>query len=184
MNWNVPPVRFLEPDALRRTVSRWVAYYRAIGATLISFGAVVLRAGGSGDPWLSALEAPRPPGARAGEQLVRIFRGHDQSDSLDDRALLATRFSLPEGLDVSQRFGRRSAGFVARPEMVSLADGLGVRAAVDPDALEVLFACDGKRTLGEIVEEIAMRRGSDAGQFVTIAAAAARELLAHGLLEG
>jgi methylase of polypeptide subunit release factors len=183
VNWNVPPVRFLDPDALRETVARWWRYYREIGAGTISFGAVVLRRRDGGTPWVSALTAPGNPGGRASEQLVRVIEGQDRSRSLDDRALLATRFSLPDGLDVSQRFRRRSGGFVARPAMVSLDAGLGVRAAVDPDALEVLFACDGSRTLIEIAERLAARRGSETGPLAEIAAAAARELLTHGLLE-
>jgi methylase of polypeptide subunit release factors len=183
-NWNSPPVRFLDPDALRETVARWGRYYRSIDARMISFGAVVLRRRESGDPWLSALEAPGALGERASEQLIRILRGHDQSHLLDDRALLATPFSLPVGVDVAQRFQRRHAGFVARPAMVSLADGLGVRAAVDPDALDALFACDGTRPLIEIVEDIAAKRGLDPGPLAEIVAGAARELLAHGLLEG
>jgi SAM-dependent methyltransferase len=183
-NWNTPPVRFLDPDSLRETMARWVRYYRTIDAGMISFGTVVLRRRESGDPWLSALEAPVAIGERASEQLARIFRGQDQSRALDDRALLATRFALPDGIDISQRFQRRSSAFVARPGMVSLEDGLGVRAAIDPDALDVVFACDGTRTLGEIVDGLAARRGLEAGPLAEIAVASARELLGRGLLEG
>ena len=95
---------------------------------------------------------------------------------------MATRFSLPAGIDVSQRFRRRTTGFVARPAMVSLDGGLGIRAAIDPDALDALFACDGTRTLGEIVERLAARRGLPLAPLSDIVTGAARELLAHGLL--
>jgi hypothetical protein len=96
---------------------------------------------------------------------------------------MATRFSLPAGIDVSQRFQRRAAGFVARPAMVSLKDGLGVRAAIDPDALDAVFACDGSRSLREIVDELATRRELQVDPLAEIVAGAARALLAHGLLE-
>jgi methylase of polypeptide subunit release factors len=183
MNWNVPPVRFLDPQSLRETVARWVGHYRAIGAGMISFGTVVLRRRDSGIPWLTALEAHAAVGERASEQLGRLLRGQDESLALDDRALMATRFSLPAGIDVSQRFQRRAAGFVARPAMVSLKDGLGVRAAIDPDALDAVFACDGSRSLREIVDELATRRELQVDPLAEIVAGAARALLAHGLLE-
>lgn len=184
VSWNTPPVRYLDPDSLRETVGRWHRYYRAIGAAKISLGAVVLRRRDSGNPWLTALKAPKAFGERAAEQLVRLLRGQDQSKSVDDSALLATRFSLPAGIDVTQRFQRRASGFVARPAMVTFEDGLGVRAAIDPDALEVLFACDGTRTLGEIVDGLAARRGLEAGPLSELTVGAARELLGHGLLAG
>jgi hypothetical protein len=97
---------------------------------------------------------------------------------------MGRRFSLPPGIGVSQRFQRHDAGFVARPAMVSLDEGIGVRAAIDPDALDALFACDGIRTLGEIVDGVAPRRGLPAAPFMDIVALAARELLARGLLDG
>jgi methylase of polypeptide subunit release factors len=182
VTWNTPPVRFLDPQALRETVARWVGYCGEIGAEQISFGSIVLRRRESGEPWLSVLDAPGAPGERASEQLAGVLRGQDRSRSTDDRALLATCFSLPAGVDVSQRFSRRAAGFVARPAMVSLDGGLGVRAAIDPDALDAVFACDGTRPLGEIVEALAARRGLALAPLADIVAGAARELLAHGLL--
>jgi methylase of polypeptide subunit release factors len=184
VNWNTPPVRFLDPRSLREAVARWVGHYREIGAGMISFGTVVLRRRSSGDPWLSALDAPAPVGEHGSEQLVRILRGQDLSRSADDRALMATRFSLPAGVDVSQRFQRRDTGFVARPAMVSLAGGLGVRAAIDPDALDAVFACDGTRTLGEIVDGLATRRRLPVDPLADIVAGATRRMLAHGLLDG
>ena len=184
VNWNTPPVRFLDQDLLRETIARWAGHYRAIGAGKISFGTVVLRRRESGEPWVSALQTPGPVGERGSAQLARMLRGRDLGGSLDDRALLGRRFSLPSGIDVSQRFQRRGPAFVARPAMVSLDEGLGARAAIDPDALEVLFACDGSRTLTEIVDGIAGRRGLEPGPLAEVATEAARVLLAHGLFEG
>ena len=106
------------------------------------------------------------------------------SRSLEDSALLAARFSLPAGIDFSQRFQRRAAGFVARPAVVSLEGGLGVRAAIDPDALDAVFACDGSRTLSAIVDGLAARRGLQLDALADVTVRAARELLAYGLLEG
>ena len=183
-NWNTPPVSFTPPDEVRQTVARWVEHYRAIGAGTITYGEVILRRRTTGNPWVQAVKAGSEVGDRAAEHIARVFAGHDVTEALDDRALLATRFVLPEGIDISQRFQRRDERFVARPAMVRLEDGLGVSAAIDPDALDVLFACDGRRALSEVVERAAERRGTDFDAARETAAAAVRELLTYGLLEG
>jgi SAM-dependent methyltransferase len=184
VSWNAPPVRFDAPDALRQTVARWLRYYRATGVGAITNAVVILRRRTGGTPWVKALRAPGPAGERAAEQLTAVLAGHDLLQKVDDRALMAGRFALPEGVDVSQRFHRRSERFVARPAMVRLEAGLGLSAAVDPDALDVLFACDGQRTLSEAVQRVAGRRGKSDEVVGQMARTAVRELLTHGLLRG
>jgi SAM-dependent methyltransferase len=184
VRWNTPPVSFAAPGEIRETVARWVEHYRAIGAGAITYGEVILRRRPTGVPRVRAFRAGSEPGERASEQLARALVGQDLADDLDDRALLSRHFSLPEGTDISQRFQRRDGRFVARPAMVRLDRGLGVSAAVDPDALDVVFACDGQRTLSEGVDRAVERRGASASHATAEAAVAAvRELLAHGLLE-
>ncbi len=182
-SWNTPPVSFGQPGEVRDTIARWVEHYREIGAEAISYGAVILRRRTTGVPWVQTLRAGSPPGDRAAEHLTRLLAGHDVAERLDDGALLATPFSLPEGIDVSQRFQRRDRRFLARPAMIRLDGGLGPSAAVDPDVLDVLFACDGERTLSEVVERAAVRRETNLGAARETATAAVRELLTLGLLE-
>lgn len=179
VSWNAPPVRFDAPDALRETVARWLGYYRATGVGAITYATIILRRRTSGTPWVKALTAQGVAGEKASEHVIAVFAGHDLPD---DRALMARRFSLPEGIDISQRFHRSAQGFVARPAMVRLDGGLGLSAAVDPDALDVLFACDGQRTLAEAVERVAGRRGESVEAVGEMAIAAVRELLTHGLV--
>jgi methylase of polypeptide subunit release factors len=164
VRWNTPPVNYLGPAELRETVSRWLSYANAHGIASVSFGPVVLRRT-ERTPWMAALRGEQAPGDHAAEQLMRLLDGRDFNGDLLDAT-----FSLPDGVSVQQRFQRRSARFVARPAMVKLDGGLGVEAAIDPDALDVVFACDGRRPLKEI---------SGAGASL----AAIRELLSHGLLE-
>jgi len=174
VSWNSPPVSFTETAVLRETVGRWFAHYRAIGAGAITYGAIVVRRRTRGQPWVSTLRATTDAGERASEQLTAVFAGRDLLEADDDGALLGRRFSLPDGIDISQRFQRRESRFVARPAMVGLDGGLGVSVAVDPDMLRVVFACDGRRTLSEVVERV--DGAADA------AVAVVRELLIHGLL--
>jgi methylase of polypeptide subunit release factors len=184
VSWNTPPASFMTPEAVRETVARWLDYYRTTGTGSITYGALILRCRTRGTPRVRALKAPGYVGERASEQLTAVLAGHDLLEHLDDGAMLGRRFSLPDGIDVSQRFHRRENRFVARPAMVKLDGGLGVIAAVDPDALDVLFACDGRRTLSEAIQRVAGRRGDSVEAVGEMARTAVRELLAHGLLRG
>ncbi len=181
-SWNTPPVSFAPPGEVRETVARWLEHYRAIGAGAISYGEVILRRRLKGVPWVHALRAGSEPGDRAAEHMTGLLAGYDLARDLDDPALLATVFSLPDGIDISQRLQRRDGRFRARPAMIRLEGGLGVSAAVDPDALDLLFACDGRRTLSEAVDRVGARRGEDMETVRKPAVIAVRELLAHGLL--
>jgi SAM-dependent methyltransferase len=181
VSWNTPPVRFLPPDSLRETVARWLGYYTDIGAGALSYGAVILRRRMTATPWVSSWRAGPAPGDRAPEQLRRAITGHDLI-AVADGALLARRFSLPDGIDVTQRFAHRQGRFLERPAMISLDGGLGVTAAVDADVLDVIFACDGRRTLSENVGRAAERRGTAPDSLAHLMLEAVRELLRHGLL--
>ena len=66
--------------------------------------------------------------------------------------------------------------------MVELDGGLGIEVAIDLDALDVLFACDGQRSLADSIEHAAGHSGTVA-ELTPIALEAARELLANGLLD-
>jgi SAM-dependent methyltransferase len=182
VSWNTPPVRFLSPDSLRETVARWLGYYTDIGAGALSYGAVILRRRMTGTPWVSSWRAGCAPGDRAPEQLVRAITGHDLI-AVDDGALQAKRLSLPDGIDVTQRFAQRQGRFLERPAMIRLDGGLGVTAAVDANVLDVIFACDGRRTLSENVGRFAERREMPADSLAHLVTAAVRELLRHGLFD-
>jgi hypothetical protein len=72
------------------------------------------------------------------------------------------------------RFVRRDGRWAGRMAAVGLADGLGLSADVDPDALDTLFRCTGTVTLADALNE-----GSNGPAVET----AVRSLLSCGLLE-
>lgn len=56
-------------------------------------------------------------------------------------------------------------------------------AAVDVDVLDVIFACDGERTLSETVGRFAKRRRMPADALAQLVNVTVRELLRRGLLD-
>jgi SAM-dependent methyltransferase len=171
VGWNAPPVRALAPAEFKRTVARWYRYCAQTGTGAISFGAIVLRRREHGTPWSRIVPAVAP-GEGAARQLARVFAGNDLVDG-GDGDLMDGRYALPDGLAVAQRFVRRASGWVERLATISVPGELGVSAAIDPAALELVFRCDGIVPLRELI---------DSGAGRDLARSAARELLVNGLL--
>jgi SAM-dependent methyltransferase len=151
VGWNSPPARGLAPPVLRDNVARWVRYLEDRGIGAVSFGAIVLRRRTCGRNWTAVTRASGTCEGEAARQLARIFDGNDLLSSGED--LLRGRYSIPEGASVSQRFVRGPGGWVERVANVSVPGELGVSASVDPDALDVLFRCDGHSSLGALLDD-------------------------------
>ena len=61
-------------------------------------------------------------------------------------------------------------------------NGLPFRGSVDPYTLQLLARCDGRRTLNEIANELAVAIGADPAKFASACAHVARHLVATGFL--
>ena len=172
--WNSPLVR-AEAGAFEEAVERWVAYHRELGIEAIAWGAVVLRRRSGGPNWIHAVDVGRAPSGPAGEHLLRLFDAQDLLAELgDERELLDEAFAVVQGHRVDQTLTYPEGRYHSHPATVRISPGLEARAHVDPDALEVLFRCDGTRRLGELIEDEAL---------IAPTCAAVRELLSAGLLE-
>jgi SAM-dependent methyltransferase len=147
--WNVPlAAEGAEP--FLGAVDRWLDYYRREGIEAISEGLVVLRRRSGGRNWVRAIDVPGRPSKPAGEHLLRLFEARDRREELaDDDALLAMRFGLVPGLQVSRRAqGPKLADQEAR---VQLENGIGFAAPVPPALAEQLASLDDSTGLGELV---------------------------------
>jgi methylase of polypeptide subunit release factors len=125
----------------------WIAHYRREGLERFATGAVVLRR--SGRERVVALDADDAPAGSGSDQLMRIFAALDFDGDLSDERLALAPHRLHEQLAWT------SAGYVPEHLGLSLDDGLGIEARVEPDALTALFALDGSRPLRELPGAVA-----------------------------
>ena len=169
--------------AFEAMLSRWLAYLAEEGIDGIAYGAVVLRRRDGGRNWVAAQSLP-PSGLRpAGEQIRRVFAGHDfLARVADDAGLLGERFALAPAAVVEQRVVLRGGGWVSEAIEVRLEEGLCSRVQLDPAGAHLLSALDGKRTLAEVSAGLAAEHGAAAAEVAARGAALVRGLLELGVV--
>ena len=89
-------------------------------------------------------------------------------------SLLDEHIALVAGHRIDQALTDRDGRYHSHPAVVRTTPGLELRAQVSPDALPVLFRCDGTHRLRDLV--------GDDPELRELVCAAARGLLAAGLL--
>lgn len=165
--WNEPLRR--DPTAYAAAVGRWLDYYERAGVVAIGIGAVILR--GRDDPgWVRGFTAPRPAAGIASDHILRLFDAADRGD--DD--LLDARIALVRGHRLDQTLVYGDEYNIAGVTM-SLSEGVGLIAEIDPEVLPLLFELTPALTL----REAAAAAELDPGDVVPTV----RRLLEHGLLE-
>ena len=164
-----------DPQAYAAAVSRWLDYYEREGVIGIGIGAVVLRGRGDGGPGrLHAFEAGASAAGAAGQHIVRIFEAGDLLERLaDDAALLDQRLALVPGHRLQQTLVYGDEYAVAGVTM-SLADGIGLVAEIEPALVPLLFTLTPEQTVGSCAAEA----GLDPAEVVPTV----RLLLERGLL--
>jgi methylase of polypeptide subunit release factors len=165
--WNEPLRR--DPTAYAAAVGRWLDYYERAGVVAIGIGAVILR--GRDDPgWVRGFTAPRPAAGIASDHILRLFAAADRGD--DD--LLDARIALVRGHRLDQTLVYGDEYNIAGVTM-SLSEGVGLIAEIDPEVLPLLFELTPAQTL----REAAAAAELDPGDVVPTV----QRLLEHGLLE-
>jgi methylase of polypeptide subunit release factors len=172
-----------DPDAYAAAIERWLGYFARLGIEGIAVGAVVLRRR-SGPNWVRADELPGDRLRPAGEHILRVFAAQDFLAGLsDERALLAERLALVEHDRLEQRAVYRDGRWNVEEIGLSLEEGLGFRASLDPGAAGMLAALDGRRTLGDVADELARMEGASRRAVEEAILPVARGMLAAGFLE-
>ena len=179
--WNAQ-LRPVDPDAYAAAVGAWAAYQGDLGALAVGTGAIVLRRRAGGAPWYAAEEMPGGARGIASEHLLRLFAGRDEVARRGPGAVLEAVLEPVDGQVMTQRLVR-DEGAWATPEVdVAVAPGVGTHATVGASLVHVLLSLDGRRPLGEVVEQAAAELGADAAVLRRDAQTAAERLLALGLL--
>jgi len=162
-------------------IARWVRFYGEADIEAIWFGVLVLRRRSGGSNWFAGLDASRPPRRPGGPQLERIFAAQDvlageAEDALLERTLVpAARHRLVHALDWD------GTGYELADVRLVLENDIGIDGTVDPPAIHVLLALDG-RPVREVVRAVAAERGFDEAWLAAGSLPSLRRLYGRGFL--
>ena len=181
--WNAR-LQTVDPAAYPATLDRWLAYYRSEGIEAIASGALILRRRQAARNWTHALEMPPDAVGDSTGHLLRIVAGQDYLARLDEeRAMLTHRFRLADRHRIDQSLVFRGDRYAIQPASLGMEEGLGLRAAVEPALMTLLFRLDGARPLGAMLAEVASETGSDRDALTNAGLALVRRLVDLGFLE-
>jgi hypothetical protein len=163
-------------------IDRWLAYFERLGIEGIAVGAVILRRR-SGNNWVLADELPGGRLGPASDHILRVFGAQDYLAGLtDERALLAERLALDEHSLLEQRVVYRDREWTVGEIGLTLQDGVGFRAVLDPPTAGLPAALDGTRTLGDVADDLARLEAVSRTEVEQAFLPVARRMLAAGFL--
>lgn len=173
-----------DPERYAKLIDTWLAYYRELGIRGIAYGSLVLRRRQATN-WFRT--DPLPPGRlkAASDHVLRVFAAHDLlAGAAGGDLLLGERIRLAPKATIEQRV-RFTEGTPRVEEMtLTLDEGVGFQAGMEPQVLSMLTQLDGRRTLREALAEAARREGvSDVEVYERAALPVVRRMFEVGFLE-
>lgn len=181
-------------DWLRTTVGRdcpeygqhldeWMAYYEDMGIERISAGAVIMRRRSGPGRWFRshAIGAASHTGF-CGGQIERIFAAEDLLSTLDNAALLEQRLVLDKDHLFQQQLKAEEGRWGIRSQRLSASVGLPFAGNMDSFIASLLAGCNGRRTLRELVCEVADRMQTDSETVMSDCLSVVRKLMQSGFL--
>jgi hypothetical protein len=180
--WNRSLLR-VDRKRFEETLNRWLTYYRELGIDAIAYGAVVLRRRTASTHWVHAVEVPAGPSGQSGDHILRIFAARDLLETAAGEQLLDQTFALVEGHRLDQTLSYREGQYISQPAMMRLSQSIGLEGTVDSQVLGVLFACDGRRVLRQVINEASDQLGLDESALIEPSVTTMRRLLELGLVD-
>ena len=166
------------PDDYLNTIERWIAYHNAIGATAVANGAVVLHRDEFGLRRIDRMAVP--PQGNGGGQVERVF---SIAARTDDRHLSDAIATLVSPHSFRQVLRYQDHQYVAADAQLVLDDTAGVVGDVAPLAAHVLLRLDGRRALGEIIEQTVEETGLDEHELLDTTVGVFADLVHQGVVE-
>jgi SAM-dependent methyltransferase len=174
----------IDPEVQSRVYGEYADYFERLNVASISEGLIAMRRrSGPGENWVRFEELPPRPPEPFGDAVWRMFEARDALDRMkDDSGLLQRKLRMAPGLALES--ARTWTGQAWSDPSYWLRQGSGFRfqASVDAHVASVLRACEGSKTLREVLEELAQRLGVSFDAVVRGSLAVIREMLQRGFL--
>jgi hypothetical protein len=172
------------PDEYSRALDEWLSYYEGLNIGLISFGAFILRRRTAENNWLRAERAPDgPANSSCSKQIQRIFAAQDLLEGLAaEEELLEKAFMLAADHQLEHVLQAEGGQWIVQSAQLRQTQGFPFQGNVDRLVSTALAGCDGSRTVGRLVNDLAAELKLNAGQIAPGCLAVIRKLLETGFL--
>jgi hypothetical protein len=170
-----PPEHWDEFDA-------WVGYYEQHRIEAIGFGLITMRRRRDGRPWFRAEEITHELAMPCGDHLGALFELADFLAVTDDHALLDLVLEVSPGvvLDSTEQHG--VDGWTSVTRRLRQTRGLCLAGDVDAPVAAIVRACDGRRSLGAVLAEVAAATAMDRAELKVDAVPIVRHLVEKAFL--
>lgn len=178
-------IRHTERDTPQRLADRfrqWTEYYVHAGIEAVSGGLITLRRR-QGRNWFRADDAPAKMLGPAGQAVAAGFALWDFLEQHpDDDSLCRVALERSPDCRLTQTLVPCDEGWRLEQMELSLQRGLAYSGTVDPYLAHLAARCDGKRTVGELLGELAQATGQDLATLAPACLGIVRRLIVQGFL--
>ncbi len=170
--------------AYSRLLDEWLSYIHGLGIGFISLGTVILRRRSGGHNWFRAERAPDgPPNGSCSAQIQRVFAARDFLSGLsEEKDLLGRAFLLTSDHQLDQVLHVENGQWIVTSARLKQLRGYQFPGYIDRLVSMILAGCDGRRTVAELVTDLAAGLQMKADDIIPGCTAVIRKLLETGFL--
>ncbi|MFZ5770189.1 MAG: methyltransferase [Thermodesulfobacteriota bacterium] len=161
----------------------WLDYYERLGIVSFGAGLITMRRRTGDANWFRADDSPERMIGPCGADIERGFALRDFLEGVkDDAALLACRLRFSPDLRLEQQFTPSEQGWQVSGSTIQLARGLTFKGNSDTFMANLMIHCDGKRTLQELLPDMAAALKADPARLAPLVCQLIRKLVEQGFL--
>ena len=151
-----------EPGVFTEVYKRWMEYYDAQGIERISTGLITMRRDSKSSNWLHIDEIPPQIIGPCGDDIALRFALRDflEMAPYDDMLMEMKPIIMPT-VRLHQSMRPKDEGWETDGLELHRERGLAAAAKIDPYVAELVSRCNGQRTLGQLIDDLARTMGQD-----------------------
>ncbi len=147
----------LEGKRFTERFDEWMACYRAQEIDSVGAGLITMRRTDDHPNWFRADDGPEKMIGSCSDAMETIFNLEDfLAASKDDESFLDTRFSLSPHTLLRQTCTPSDGAWEVVENRITLSSGLSYSGGIDPYVSALIARCNGTRTLGELLDDMAI----------------------------
>jgi len=172
-----------DAEQFSERLKQWLAYYEQEGIVAVSAGLITLRRRSGTTNWLRADDAPPRMLGPAGDSIELGFQLRDFLEGAnDDRTLLNACLRCSPDLRLHQDAARADDGWQVVRCQLELSRGMAYTGEADPYIAAMLARCDGRRRLGDLLDELAVSLNQDCTAVASKCIPIVRRMVERGFL--